>query len=107
MKEVNVSPLFGIQASADGKTVWVHAADGSCVGRFDKRFGLDVHTTASEQINEGKPQCLLCTHEAAGPDDWQRFRAAVKAHHAIEVPNETVTFEAECNPKPRFLGRCP
>ena len=31
---------FDLQLSADGSTVWVAAFDGSCIGRFSKRWGL-------------------------------------------------------------------
>ena len=50
-----------VQVSQDGQTVWVHSADGSTVGRFSKRFGLDVHRTVTEQL-QGASQCLHCTH---------------------------------------------
>lgn len=44
----NELPLLDaqVQVSACGTTVWVHGLDGSTVGRFSKRFGMDVHTTA-------------------------------------------------------------
>lgn len=35
--------MFEIQLSANGETVWVHASDGSTVGRYSTRFGMDVH----------------------------------------------------------------
>ncbi len=59
-----------VQISADGGTVWVHVMDGSTVERFSKRFGLDVHTTVTEQI-AGASQCLHCTHETPGPLDFE------------------------------------
>ena len=31
--------LYSIDVSALGDTVWVTGDDGSCVGRFSKRFG--------------------------------------------------------------------
>ena len=43
-----------VEASADGRTVWVHA-----VGRFSLQFGMDAHTTITEQL-AGAAQCLHC-----------------------------------------------
>jgi hypothetical protein len=82
---------FDVQLSNDGSTVWVTAADGSCVGRFSKKFGLDVHTTATEQL-DGKPECLHCTHSPAGPDEWAMFCTKVKAHHQIVVPVDLIRW---------------
>lgn len=73
-----------VQVSADGSTVWVHALDGSTVGRFSKRFGLDVHTTVTEQL-AGADQCLHCTHVAPGFDDWLKFCELMQFHYGIEV----------------------
>ena len=84
-------PPYDIQVSGDGSTVWVTAADGSCVGRFSKTFGLDVHKSAAEQM-AGGTQCLHCTHSPSGPDAWDVFRAQVKMHHHIEVPADLVSW---------------
>lgn len=83
--------LYSIDVSARGDTVWVTGHDGSCVGRFSKRFGIDVHRTVTEQM-AGAAQCLHCTHEAAGATDWDVFREAVLLHHGIEVPMDTIRF---------------
>jgi hypothetical protein len=80
-----------IEVSADGSTVWVTANDGSCVGRFSKRFGIDVHRTAAEQL-AGAGQCLFCTHAPAGAAEWSDFREAVLTHHGIEVPGDAISF---------------
>ncbi len=42
--------LYSIDVSALGDTVWVTGDDGSCVGRFSMRFGIDVHRTVTEQM---------------------------------------------------------
>ncbi len=81
-----------VQVSEDGRTVWVHGNDGSSVGRFSKVFGLDVHTTVTQQM-EGAHQCLHCTHEAAGPEDWAKFVELMREHHGINVPPELITFD--------------
>ncbi|MDN7465751.1 hypothetical protein [Burkholderia gladioli] len=83
--------FYSIEVSEVGDTVWVTGHDGSCVGRFSKRFGIDVHRTVAEQI-AGAEQCLYCTHEAASESDWREFRAAVLKHHAIDVPFDTIQF---------------
>jgi hypothetical protein len=73
-----------VQLSEDGSTVWVHALDGSTVGRFSKRFGLDVHTTVTQQM-EGAAQCLHCTHAPPSSKDWQEFCDLMRQHYDIEV----------------------
>lgn len=83
---------YCIDVSADGRTVWVNGADGSCIGRFSKRFGLDVHKTSTEQIAGGS-QCLHCTHEPAGPAAWDTFRAQMQMHYQINVPANLVSWK--------------
>ncbi|HDR9473291.1 hypothetical protein [Burkholderia multivorans] len=83
--------LYSIDVSALGDTVWVTGDDGSCVGRFSKRFGIDVHRTVTEQM-AGADQCLHCTHEAAGVVEWQEFRKAIRRHYGIEVPADAIRF---------------
>lgn len=83
--------MWDIDVSSNGDTVWVTAYDGSCIGRFSKRFGIDVHRTSSEQL-AGAGQCLHCTHQSAGLSDWQVFRGAMLEHHGIEVPFNVVHF---------------
>lgn len=75
---------FDIDVSQDGNTVWVTAADGSCVGRFSRCFGMDVHRTVSEQLAGGK-QCLHCTHAPAGEAEWREFCDLMLQHHNIPV----------------------
>jgi hypothetical protein len=96
-----------IQISADGSTVWVHSpVDGSTVGRFSKRFGLDVHNTVSAQL-AGVGQCLHCTHEPPGPEEWQRFCELMLEHFGIKVPIEAVQWEiSNHHPVARESSRC-
>ncbi|WP_249193166.1 hypothetical protein [Burkholderia cenocepacia] len=86
-----VTKPHSIDVSSRGDTVWVTAHDGSCVGRFSKRFGIDVHRTVTEQL-EGADQCLHCTHEPAGEAEWKAFREAVLQHHGIDVPVDVIDF---------------
>ncbi len=74
-----------------GTRVWVNAPDGSNVGRFSKRFGLDVHTTVTEQ-QEGASQCLYCTHEPAGEGEWHVFREKLLVLHGVDLAADLLTF---------------
>ncbi|WP_396334122.1 hypothetical protein [Burkholderia anthina] len=85
------SSAYSIDVSSLGDTVWVTGKDGSCIGRFSKRFGIDVHRTAVEQL-EGAGQCLQCTHGAAGRVEWAAFREAIRSYYEIEVPTDTISF---------------
>lgn len=80
-----------IQVSIDGKTVWVHALDGSTVGRFSKVFGMDVHSTIAQQL-AGAGQCLHCTHEAATKSDWILFCKHILDCYGIAVDQTLVAF---------------
>lgn len=76
-----------VQVSADGQTVWVHVSDGSTVGRYSARFGMDVHNTVAAQL-AGAPQCLSCTHEEPKDEDWQAFCRLMQDHYGICVPQD-------------------
>lgn len=80
-----------VRSSWDGCTVWVYSLDGSTVGRFSKRFGLDVHTTVWEQL-AGAAECLHCTHAPAGRADWDTFRLLMAKHYQVDVPEQLVRF---------------
>lgn len=80
-----------VQVSEDRRTVWVHADDGSTVGRFSKVFGMDVHTTITEQL-AGAGQCLRCTHEAPGQAEWDEFCSLVLNRYGIAVDRSVLSF---------------
>lgn len=80
-----------VQVSADGRTVWVHADDGSTVGRFSMAFGMDVHTTSTEQL-AGASQCLQCTHGAPGPSQWEEFCDLMRDRYSIMVNRGAIRF---------------
>lgn len=84
-------PAWEIMVSHCGRTAWVSGGDGSTIGRFSKTFGVDVHRTATEQMR-GEGECLLCTHEPAGPLEWDLFREALLRHYAINVPKDAMRF---------------
>ena len=68
-----------IEVRADRSTGWAHPLDGSTVGRFSKRFGMDVHRTITEQM-AGASQCLHCTHERPNQSDWLKFCDLMQKH---------------------------
>lgn len=72
-------------------TVWVNGPDGSCIGRFSKRFGIDVHRTATAQL-AGEGECLMCTHKPADQASWQLFVEAMQRHHGVTVPMNLLTW---------------
>lgn len=78
-----------VEVSPDGKTVWVHAMDGSTVGRFSKVFGMDVHTSITEQL-AGADQCLHCTHVKPHRADWLMFCALIQQHYGIAVDSALI-----------------
>ncbi|AOZ11156.1 hypothetical protein [Cupriavidus malaysiensis] len=80
-----------IEVSSLRDTVWVTANDGSCIGRFSKRFGIDVHRTVDDQ-RAGAGQCLFCTHRPAGEAEWHTFRARIRDHYGIDIPADTIIF---------------
>ncbi|MBK6616604.1 MAG: hypothetical protein IPG27_21770 [Ottowia sp.] len=85
---------YQLQVSADGGTVWLNGPDGSAVGRFSKRFGIDVHRSGTEQV-QGLGECLFCTHEPAGLKEWSLFVAALREHYGVEVCKEVLVFDDE------------
>lgn len=93
-----------VQVSFDRGTVWVHDYDGSTVGRFSKAFGMDVHTTVTQQLG-GASQCLACTHEPPDDAQWQEFCRLMWHHYQIEVPVDLLQLEDdERAGRPRFGG---
>lgn len=72
-------------------TVWVNSSDGVCIGRFDKRFGIDIHQ-GIDDVLASKPQCLYCTHAPAGIVEWMTFIDKMKEFHGVDIPADTLTF---------------
>lgn len=90
-----------VQVSNDQNTVWVHSDDGSTVGRFSKTFGMDVHTSVTDQLN-GAAQCLRCTHEPAGEPQWLEFCELMQQHHGIKVDPAVLSFGGATDEQPDF-----
>lgn len=85
------APAFGINADPPRGTVWVNGFDGSCIGRFSKRYGIDVHRTASAQL-AGEGECLMCTHAPADHASWLTFVDAMQEHHGVTVPPDLLSW---------------
>lgn len=75
---------YELQISELRDAVWIHASDGSTVGRFG-RMGVDLHNTITEMM-QGMPQCRLCTHSKPSAQDWQLFRDKAKEWWGVDVP---------------------
>lgn len=74
------------EITTDGRTVWVTASDGSCIGRFG-RLGVDVHLDVEGQLETGK-QCLACIHGLPPSEAWPAFVEAMQEHYAIAVSDD-------------------
>jgi hypothetical protein len=81
---------FLIDTSANGDTVWVNSPT-CCIGRFSKRFGMDIHRTVEQQM-QGEPQCLHCTHGGGTHADWLEFVRLMKHHFNVTVPVDSLLF---------------
>ena len=78
----NIDPH--VQVSECGNTIWIHAEDGTTVGRFSKVFGMDVHTCISNQL-DGASQCLHCTHAKPSREDWLKFCELILLHYSVKL----------------------
>ena len=85
--------LYEVQVASDGGTLWVNGPDGSAVGRFAKRFGIDVHRSGTEQM-KGLGECLFCTHTPAGSADWGLFVDAMHQHYGLVIDRGLIVFES-------------
>lgn len=79
-----IDPVMQIQS--DGRTVWVNAGDGSCIGRFGPN-GIDIHRTVTDQLETDK-QCLHCTNGPTKPMDWNVFVAKMFELYGVRVPDK-------------------
>lgn len=86
---------YDIQIADGGACIWIHASDGSTVGRFS-RFGIDLHNTVTEQM-AGAPQCRLCTHGRPSEDDWALFRQKASEWWGVHI-DRAVSCELETAP---------
>lgn len=75
---------YELQLSDQRNCIWVHATDGSTVGRFG-RMGIDLHNTVTDQM-AGLPECRLCTHGKPTVADWELFRERCFEWFGVDVP---------------------
>lgn len=101
---IDKSPLrYVIQLSDSRDAVWVHASDGSTVGRFGK-MGIDIHSSITEQLN-GAPQCDLCTHGRVTAKEWATFRTEASLRWGVTIDEDAFDhrlFLTERKPSPSF-----
>lgn len=76
--------MYEVQTEPQRRKIWVHASDGSTVGRFDARAGIDIHNTVQDQL-AGKPQCLHCTHGRPTSEDWRTFRRHARELWSLDI----------------------
>ncbi|WP_069945517.1 hypothetical protein [Alteromonas macleodii] len=81
-----MSLKYLVEWSIMNDAVWIHASDGSTVGRFG-RMGVDLHNTVTDQMN-GAPECRLCTHGKPTTEQWQLFRDKALEWWGVDVPND-------------------
>lgn len=84
---------YEIVVSTDSHTLWVNADDGSCLARFSTKFGMDIHNSATDQIENNMPQCLYCTHGKTNIEDWNMFRRKMKEIYNIDIHQDEIYFD--------------
>lgn len=77
---------YEIQTSENKNAVWIHASDGSTVGRFGV-MGIDLHNTVTDQLN-GASQCKLCTHGKVNANDWGLFKEKSLEFFGVKVSDD-------------------
>lgn len=75
---------YEVEWSVQKDRVWIHASDGSTVGRFS-RTGIDLHHSITEQL-QGKQECRYCTHRFATKSDWETFKKKAKEFWNVDIP---------------------
>ena len=85
-------PDAEIQVDPTRHTVWVNSSkDGSCIGRFSKRFGMDTHKTGTQQM-VGEGECLYCTHTPGTEADWHIFIQKMLYHYGVPIPSSILEW---------------
>ena len=82
---------YEVQYSVNKEKLWVHCSTGETVGRYDTRFGMDIHTTIDAQMN-GADQCLLCTHGKSNPEEFLSFCDKVKELWGVDIDKTQIKF---------------
>ncbi len=87
---------YELQLSASRDAVWIHASDGSTVGRFG-RMGVDLHNCLTDQL-AGASECRLCTHQRPSMADWELFRSKVLEWWGVKVPEDAFDHKLLAGP---------
>jgi hypothetical protein len=82
----NSQLTYELQVAATRSAVWIHASDGSTVGRFG-RMGVDLHNTVTEMML-GASECRLCTHGKPSQAEWLLFRQKAFEWWGVHVPQD-------------------
>lgn len=85
MEQTNEVPRL-FEVVSDGRTVWVNAETGECLGRFGP-YGVDIHRTVKDQVAGGS-QCLDCTHTYPSLSEWEHFVATMKSVYGVTIGPE-------------------
>ena len=83
---------YEVQYSANKEKLWVHCSNGETVGRYDTRFGMDIHHTIEEQMN-GKPQCINCTHGKSNLKEFEEFCRISRELWGVEIDKKQIFFK--------------
>jgi len=84
--------VYEIIMDDTGKRLWINADDGSAVARFNTKSGVDIHNTASDQLN-GAPECLWCTHGQPDYNTWLNFVAVVQEQFGLRLPINSINVQ--------------
>jgi hypothetical protein len=80
---------YEVQYSVNKEKLWVHCSTGETVGRFDTRFGIDIHTTIEEQMC-GADQCLHCTHGKPTQEDFNLFCEKARGLWGVDIDRSKI-----------------
>ena len=86
-----MTPTYEIQYSETKDRLWVHCSTGETVGRYDTRFGMDIHNTVEQQLS-GEPQCHHCTHGKSSPEEFDTFCNEALQLWGVEIDKSQIEF---------------
>ena len=86
--QIDVDEMIHVESS--GSSVWVHAHDGSCVGRFDRELGMDVDVTVVAQL-PAYAHLLNGGSKVFDPkEEWGIFRGLMQRHYGVVIPADLI-----------------
>ena len=84
-----IESKYEVQYTAEKIKLWIHSSEGETVGRYDIRFGMDIHNSLEEQVN-GKSQCLHCTHGKPNWNDFELFCEKAKILWRVNIDKSQI-----------------